>query len=355
MGALSRVTIRKRGNVYFLRYRINGQRFEESLKTTRLREAELVRAKREAEIFEGRWFPDKARSDLSVDQLRERWFKHAVAKRSIRADRERFERIVAFFGKSSRVADIDRAAVVDFRAALLVTPTMNRGVPSKTGKTLAASTVNRHLSLLRSALRLAEKDGFVVQDAFGSALLLEEDNERDRLCSPAELARIVEAAEVDVGRLVTLLYWTACRLSEVATLTWGQVDLERAMLQLRWTKTGKRRDVPVPAPALAILVAMSAERAPPHAPTDRLFTRDPDRFSSAFSRLTDRLSVLDLHLHDLRHTALTRLRRAGVDVLTMQRISGHATLAMLARYNTVDEEDLLQAVARVVERDAKSR
>lgn len=353
MSGLSRVTIRKKGNAYYLRYRLNGRRYEEAIKTTRLREAELVRAKREAEIFEGRWFPEKARADLSVEELAERWFKHAAAKRSLDVDRDRFERIVGFFGKHTRVADIDRDRVVEFRAALLVTPARNRGV-ALGDRRLAPSTVNRHLALLRSALRLAKQDGFVVQPAFTAGLMLEEDNARDRLCSPEELERIVEAADVDLGRLVTLLYWTACRLSEIATLTWGLVDLERGMLKLRWTKTGKPRNVPLPEPARELMGAMHKERKPPRAAQDRVFAvREPSSYSSAFKRLTGRLGIEDLRLHDMRHTALTRLRRAGVDVLTMQRISGHATLAMLARYNTVDDEDLRTAVAHVTERQVK--
>lgn len=36
--------------------------------------------------------------------------------------------------------------------------------------------------------------------------------------------------------------------------------------------------------------------------------------------------------HTLRHTAITHLVQAGVDLPTVQRISGHKTLAMVARY-----------------------
>ncbi|MBS4009612.1 MAG: tyrosine-type recombinase/integrase [Roseovarius sp.] len=36
--------------------------------------------------------------------------------------------------------------------------------------------------------------------------------------------------------------------------------------------------------------------------------------------------------HTLRHTAVTHLDQAGVDLPTVQRISGHKTLSMVARY-----------------------
>jgi site-specific recombinase XerD len=36
--------------------------------------------------------------------------------------------------------------------------------------------------------------------------------------------------------------------------------------------------------------------------------------------------------HTLRHTAITHLVQAGVDLPTVKRISGHKTLAMVERY-----------------------
>ncbi|WP_425442127.1 tyrosine-type recombinase/integrase [Roseovarius marisflavi] len=45
-----------------------------------------------------------------------------------------------------------------------------------------------------------------------------------------------------------------------------------------------------------------------------------------------RISVRFAQAHTLRHTAVTHLVQAGVDLPTVQRISGHKTLSMVARY-----------------------
>lgn len=56
--------------------------------------------------------------------------------------------------------------------------------------------------------------------------------------------------------------------------------------------------------------------------------------------------------HTLRHTAITHLVQAGVDLPTVQRISGHKTLAMVARYahqngaHIASAMDKLEAVYR---------
>jgi integrase len=57
--------------------------------------------------------------------------------------------------------------------------------------------------------------------------------------------------------------------------------------------------------------------------------------------------ITNFVFHDLRHTAATNLRRAGVDALTAMKITGHKTMAVFRRYNTIDEDDLLAARRRM--------
>jgi site-specific recombinase XerD len=49
--------------------------------------------------------------------------------------------------------------------------------------------------------------------------------------------------------------------------------------------------------------------------------------------------------HTLRHTAITRLVQAGVDLPTVPRISGHKTLAMVLRYSHVSAPHIDAAIA----------
>jgi len=57
--------------------------------------------------------------------------------------------------------------------------------------------------------------------------------------------------------------------------------------------------------------------------------------------------LTDVVFHDLRHTAITNLRRAGIDALTARQITGHKTMAVFKRHNTIDEEDLTAAQRRI--------
>lgn len=55
----------------------------------------------------------------------------------------------------------------------------------------------------------------------------------------------------------------------------------------------------------------------------------------------------NLRLHDLRHTASTNLRRAGMHPTTAIKIGGHKSERMHGRYNTVEPEDLRRAVSQL--------
>jgi site-specific recombinase XerD len=54
--------------------------------------------------------------------------------------------------------------------------------------------------------------------------------------------------------------------------------------------------------------------------------------------------------HTLRHTAITHLVQAGVDLPTVKRISGHKTLAMVERYAHQNGEHIKKAMDILEER-----
>ena len=51
--------------------------------------------------------------------------------------------------------------------------------------------------------------------------------------------------------------------------------------------------------------------------------------------------------HDLRHTFNTNMRKAGVAESVIMEITGHSTREMFDRYNTIDGEDLRQAISQL--------
>ena len=81
----------------------------------------------------------------------------------------------------------------------------------------------------------------------------------------------------------------------------------------------------------------------------KYFLRDGQPMRSiegAFRSACKAAGIASFVFHDLRHTAITNMRRAGIDPLTIMQISGHKTMVCFRRYNSFREADLRAAVEK---------
>ena len=60
----------------------------------------------------------------------------------------------------------------------------------------------------------------------------------------------------------------------------------------------------------------------------------------AFSKACGKAGIENFRFHDLRHVCINNWRRAGHDYFKIMKSTGHKTMAVFKRYNTVDEEEL---------------
>lgn len=70
-------------------------------------------------------------------------------------------------------------------------------------------------------------------------------------------------------------------------------------------------------------------------------------FRQGFNKALEKAGIEKFHFHDLRHTFNTNMRKAGVDQTVIMKLTGHKTLSMFNRYNTVDQEDAVGAMKRL--------
>lgn len=330
-------TIFERRGKFWVQFRHRGKRVKEKAGTRE--QAKALLAKRETELFENRYFPEKRQTGLSIEGLSDLWEAAKKSKLSFAADRSRFETLVYYLGASAPVASLNPARLRRLKTELGAHVTRN-------GRPMSPTSVNHHLSLLRAALRLAAAEGHLVRNPFDGVAFLPPLDPRDRICSPDEYARLCDGAAAvgahDLRLVVMLAFGTAMRRAEYVGLRREWLDLDARLVRLpsAITKTKRGRRVPLAPELVAEL------RAWPDQPDGRLFDRSPRAFTKAFAVLCRRLGIEDLRLHDQRHTAATNLRRGGADVFTLQAITGHARIESLRRYQTVTEDDLLEAVDR---------
>jgi integrase len=144
-------------------------------------------------------------------------------------------------------------------------------------------------------------------------------------------------------------YHTGMRPGEILKLTWRQVDFLEEFIRLRPkdTKTNAGRLVSFNPELVEMFKAMP--RGLPGVP---VFTRKGKPITGSTIRVglkiaCRRAGIEDFTFHDLRHTFTTNMRRAGMHDLVIMAITGHKTMVMFQRYNSVSREELKAAARKI--------
>ena len=162
---------------------------------------------------------------------------------------------------------------------------------------------------------------------------------------------LLQTAAPHLRQILTVLYTWGPRWSELLTLQWSDVDRPRKEFTLRHTKNGEVRIVPMTPEVYRVFTDLW------RLDTQRVFLYNgkPVRdVKTAFKKACRQAGITNFRLHDLRHTASTNLRRAGVDATTAMKIIGHKSERMHRRYNTVEPEDLRRAVSQLASYQANT-
>ncbi|HET9777673.1 MAG TPA: site-specific integrase [Propionibacteriaceae bacterium] len=175
------------------------------------------------------------------------------------------------------------------------------------------------------------------------------------------VARVVEAGnDQSWGDMVTILATTALRISEVSGLRVGDIDLVRGMIHVlrqtypgrgglvtKETKGRRRRTVPIIDPLRPTLVRLTTGRRAEErlvlGPRGGVITTATLRDATGWDALVTELGQAGLVRHGLRHTALTWMADAGIDLHILQRVAGHQDPAVTARYLHPDVQAMLDA------------
>jgi integrase len=207
---------------------------------------------------------------------------------------------------------------------------------------VTSKSLQRMLSPISHMFRVARDEWQIpLRDSPLARLKLKvTDNKRTRRLRAGELDRLLACAADKTGRnpytilVVQFALATAMRRGEILALRWGQVDIPRQSATVLESKNGLSRVVLMTTSALFVLEqAKSLARDDDEATTkDLVFQMTTNGFMLSWQRLVKAAKITDLHFHDLRHEAISRLFEAGLTVPEVASISGHRTMSMLMRY-----------------------
>jgi integrase len=242
-----------------------------------------------------------------------------------------------FDGK--RLAEITTENIADYRSAR--------------GNEKAAA--NAGLGLLKMIFRRAVEWGELSRNTADPVEYFRIPATKLRILTDAEVALLLHAASPVLAPLLRVLLTTGMRPHEAFALRWEydgwdvEEDLDKSIVALDrksifipglLSKNHKDREVPLSPELVEMFKGLRHDST-----SDKVFPwiNCPDAFSEAVRAA----GLKNVTLYTLKHTAASRMIRAGVDIVTVSEILGHSDIKMTMIYCHSDGQSKREAVERV--------
>ena len=209
-------------------------------------------------------------------------------------------------------------------------------------------TINRYFAALRRILNLAIAEGYLSSNPVKGVKFFPESAGRLRFLSDAEIRRLNGVMAPEHWPMVAIAIETGLRLSEQFHARWDCTDIERGILTIPLSKSGRTRHVVLSEAALTILRGLSSWMHSPYLFPSSLHASQPMQgrhfVVKVYEPALQSANIEGATWHTLRHTFASRAVMAGVDIRTVQELMGHSTITMTMRYAHLSPAHLRAAV-----------
>jgi integrase len=218
------------------------------------------------------------------------------------------------------------------------------------------ATVNREIMLWQRILNFAVSRRTINRNPIKGVKLEPENNIRAVVVTEEGIDRILDCLDSPIIKTWTILaFESGMRRGEMLKLCWRQLDADAGVIHIpaAHTKAKRPRDVEFPARSQAAI-----ETLPRVLGCDRVFA-NPETRQAYDGRWIHELFVRGVtasgvtgvdgkppRLHDLRRSAITLMRKRGVQESVVMAFSGHADPKVFKRYNIVEQDDLDAAMRK---------
>jgi integrase len=229
-------------------------------------------------------------------------------------------------------------------------------------KTTSPGTINRELAALSHLFNKAIEWGWI--DRRPAVIKrYQEEQSRVTYLTIEQIRRLIECASQDQNQqiypFIVIGLGTSMLRMEILSIRRDNVNLQRRTIYIPNAKGGSREQ-PITAQLVEFLKGCIA---PLRNETAWLFPSPTAKsghtmdIRKPFRRVVSAagLDPDEVVRHTLRHTAITHLVQAGVDLPTVKRISGHKTLIMVERYAHQNGEHINAAMDKLEDRYRKIR
>ncbi len=201
-------------------------------------------------------------------------------------------------------------------------------------KVVSPGTVQRQLAPLQHMFAVAISEWAIPLQTNPLANLRKPKSNpaRQRRLRPQEEEKLLKGAEgmrSDYLRpAIVIALETAMRRGEILGIRGDHITTDFKRLRVPITKTGRERTIPLSERAQRALESLLEHDFVAAC----LFDVSANGFRLSWQRLLKKTKISDLHFHDLRHEAVSRLFEKGLNIAEVASISGHRDFRMLSRY-----------------------
>lgn len=345
----------RRGEIWYASYSLpGGKRIKESLGTADKRLATELHDKRKAEL----WRVDRLGDfpDVTFDDACMRWLEEKAEKKSLNDDRSRMafwlahfegvplkdvteQKIYSAVSKMSNRKQLER-----WRIQAAIAQKNGDTIPKYEARPVTTATKAKHLALMKSILRAAEREWKWLEKA-PVIKIPTVRNKRIRWLEKEEARRLIDECPEPLKSVVKFALATGLRRSNIINLEWSQLDMQRRVAWVNPEDSKSNRAIGVALNDTAcrvlreqigkhhkwVFVHTKAWHRPDGTLTPQVRKMRVDD-SRAWNAACRRAGITDFRFHDLRHTWASWLIQSGVPLSVLQEMGGWESIEMVRRY-----------------------
>jgi integrase len=234
-------------------------------------------------------------------------------------------------------------------------------VDKKTGRVLAPKTVQHILATARHIFNHAIKNELIknLTNPIGSGRVRMPKVENKKIGfftkeKAKELLELLQQRENKrLYELTTLLLFTGARFSEVARLTWSDINFNTNLIYFASSKDGNARYIKMSNRVLEVVNSLYKNKINNLViPTinGNKYEKMPKEWQIEVDKLipgNDNANKDRLTTHSLRHTHASWLAQSGVDILHIKEQLGHKKIETTMRYSHLIDDRRHQATERL--------
>ncbi len=284
---------------------------------------------------------------LTMLELKERYTEYLLDKGSKLDGIKHYVRYPAeYFGESTLVRNLSQPQLEEYRKWL-----------KEQNPKRSISTINRAVQYFRAMIYAAVdyEWGGLEKSPFKKFYIGHEERKMRRVIKKEELELLIKHSNPPLRDIVYFLYYTGCRKGEVLNMKWQQVDMEQRQILLK-TKDSVRKGRIISKPInnqLLILLKTREQmnRFSGHEyvfPSPKVAEQPLRDIKKTFRRACMRAGLVDITPHMLRHSYVTHLLEAGVDIETVSKLVGHSSIKITSEYYSHLSKDYLLEVSNII-------